>query len=497
LNREIRHRVRGAWWTVGAFALSVILVVGLKPALFPRQVASPVDAAEPNTLVYLPLSLHGYVPPEGKLCRFGVGATSGIGDYEINSLSIGWYLNFRVTSTPDTPGGITYMPVIRLTQTGVLSYTHTPDDAGLEAFLAAYPGSVWLVGNEPDRRDFQDDLEPDVYAMAYGDLYHFIKSRDPTARVAAGGIVQPTPLRMAYLDAVLSAYESQYGVSMPVDVWNIHAYILREQSCQCDPTACWGAGIPPGSDACYGELYEIEDNDNIQIFKQNIINFRAWMSERGYQDVPLIITEFGVQMWSDLGFPPARVNAFMDEAFDFLLTASDPATGYPADDYRLVQRWAWYSLSDKTFNGWLFDPATKQRSTMGDNFAVYTSQVVRSLNLKPLDVWADAEPVSGTASLTVTVHARVANNGNFAVTKPFVVGFFEGDPQQGGIPIGEQVITQTLDGCADWREVQVVWAGIAPGAHTVAVVVDTTDVVSESQELDNTLIEVLEVYPPP
>ncbi len=48
------------------------------------------------------------------------------------------------------------------------------------------------------------------------------------------------------------------------------------------------------------------------------------------------------------GYPPAVVNTYMNQTFQYMLATTDPATGYPSDDYRLVQRFAWYSVNDKS-----------------------------------------------------------------------------------------------------------------------------------------------------
>ena len=91
----------------------------------------------------------------------------------------------------------------------------------------SHPGSLWLVGNEPDCI-WQDNVLPGDYAHVYHQIYTAIKGRDPTALVSPGGIVQPTPLRLQWLDRVLPEYRDVNGVQMPVDVWNIHNAILRE-----------------------------------------------------------------------------------------------------------------------------------------------------------------------------------------------------------------------------------------------------------------------------
>jgi len=230
---------------------------------------------------------------------------------------------------------------------------------------------MWQVGNEPDCV-YQANSTPEQYARAYHEVYSAIKSGDPTARVAAGAVSQPTPLRLQYLDLVLQAYQNLYGETMPVDIWSVHNSILREER------GSWGVDIPPGIAAGTGRLYDIEDNDRLDIFRQQLIDFRVWMRDRGYRERPLFLTEFSILMPPDFGFPPDRVVAFMTGAFDFLLSAADGALGYPADGNRLVQRWVWYSIADGGDQehytaGNLFDPQTKQMTIVGRAFADYVA----------------------------------------------------------------------------------------------------------------------------
>jgi hypothetical protein len=147
--------------------------------------------------------------------------------------------------------------------------SYSPSGDTLAAIIAANPGSLWLVGNEPDCI-YQDNVLPQNYARAYHDAYVFIKQHDPTARVAVGGIVQPTPLRMHYLDIVLNTYSSLYGEALPTEVWHIHLFILREASCAVHPEACWGSEIPPGVSADSGEMYELWEVDELDIFQARI-----------------------------------------------------------------------------------------------------------------------------------------------------------------------------------------------------------------------------------
>jgi hypothetical protein len=298
--------------------------------------------------------------------RWGVGVAIGpISRYNIDPLRLGWCLDWRARADPPRPGGLEYVQMVRL-KGGVLR----PDAETLAAIARANPGSLWLVGNEPDVK-WQDSVEPAAYARLYHQAYTAIKGADPTARVAIGGVSQPTPLRMRYLEAVLAAYREQFGAAMPVDVWNVHNFILREER------GSWGVDIPPGLPDDRGILYEIDDSGNLEAFRRQIWDFRRWMAAQGYGGWPLIVSEYGIPMPEDYGFPPERVVAFLRGTFEFFLTATDPALGDPADGYRLVQRWCWYSLDDTTYpTGRLFDPQTGAMTAVGEGWAEYVMRLM-------------------------------------------------------------------------------------------------------------------------
>jgi hypothetical protein len=237
-----------------------------------------------------------------------------------------------------------------------------PGAARISAIARANPGALWLVGNEPDV-EWQDNLAPETYAELYRRAYSVLKSADPTAQVGIAGVSQPTPLRLRYLDAVLEAYRARFDTEIPVDVWNVHNFVLQEL------WGGWGVGIPPGLSDDQGILYEVDDSGNLDIFRQQIVAFRQWMAERGYRDYPLIVSEYGILMPEDYGFPPERVAGFLAGTFDFFLTASDPVSGHPADSNRLVQMWCWYSLdapADYYPTSNLFDPQTGAMTAVGE-----------------------------------------------------------------------------------------------------------------------------------
>lgn len=409
------------------------------------------------------------------LCRFGVNITADITQFGIDQLRLGWYLNYGTSTNPARPQGIRYAQMIRLAQDAQGNYSYHPSKTAILQIAQAQPGSAWFIGNEPDRRKYQDEIDPDVYARVYHDLYMLIKEADPTAQILAGSIVQPTPVRLKYLDIVLDTYQDLYSVPMPVDAWSIHNFILNEASCEhFDIFSCWGAEIPPGIDDKEGMRVSIEDNDNFTLFVEQMERFRRWMNDNGYRSTPLYLSEYGVLMPAEYGFPAERVNEFMNKTFDYILTKTDANTGYPADGNRLVQRLSWYSLTDTDYNGRLFEAETKQRTEIGDNFANYVAKLSVQADFYPVSVQASTVPISISDAQTVTLEAVIANSGNTLSAYPLSVKFYDGDPTQDGKQIGETQ-TVTLAGCGETKKVSVQWPDRSVGKHSVYVTVDPVD----------------------
>jgi hypothetical protein len=225
-----------------------------------------------------------------------------------------------------------------------------PPSSTLRELAAQNTGLTWLIGNEPDVH-WQDNTTPEVYAIAYHRAYTAIKAGDPTAQVAIAGLSQITPLRLTYLSRAWDFYQKLYGEEMPVDVWNMHAFVLREER------ASWGVNIPPGFEIEQrGRLWEVEDHDNLALVEEQVRAMRQWMAQHGQQNKPLWITEYGILMPEEYGFDAGRVIRFMLGSFALFLGLSDEQVGYPADDYRLVQRWNWYPARDSRYSaGSLFD----------------------------------------------------------------------------------------------------------------------------------------------
>ena len=269
--------------------------------------------------------------------RFGVTGIPADAHVARNAgLNFGSFIDWRITNPANLPANTTSWQMIRVNQAG----SRMSDRAVLSA-IDTNKGATWVIGNEPDVV-VQDNVTPERYAEIYHDLYQLIKSEDTTAQVAIAGVSSPTALRMQYLDRVLNAYQNKYGVSMPIDVWTVHVYVLREQR------DSWGIGIPPGFDNVNdGVLHEIDDHKDHTIANQMIVDFRAFMNSRGYRQSPLAITEFGILLPADFGFEPEVVSNYMRNVVGFYLNTSN-GTGFSADGNKLVQQWFWFSLYDRT-----------------------------------------------------------------------------------------------------------------------------------------------------
>jgi hypothetical protein len=340
------------------------------PAQIASQTVITAPAATPlaSAVADLPAAASPTPLEPGNLrSRLGVGVPLNVTDFVFDAemaqqLGMGWYIDWHINPAPIAVDGLEYAQL----------YAMRPGNLPLRReqiaqVLAANPGALWLAGNEPDVI-WQDNKTPEEYAQLYHQFYTFVKTLDPSAQVAIAGVSQVTPLRLQYLEAVMAAYERLYGQRLPVDVWNVHAFVLREER------DSWGVSIPPGFDVDQGMLWEIEDHDDLDLFRQQIVDFRRWMDKQGERNKPLIISEFGILMPSEYGFPPERVAEFMTETFDYLLTAADPDIGYPLDDNRLVQRLTWYSLSDTVYpTSNLVDPKTGERTVLGQTFADYAA----------------------------------------------------------------------------------------------------------------------------
>ncbi len=479
-------------------------------------------------------------------CRYGVGNTSNQQSKQwMDYVGAGHYINFeaRVYGRP-LPDSIELLSQIRVKQDrkdGEFLPTYkvkpplTMDANGLGPIILANPGALWLIGNEPDvDNDVQDRTMPEVYAHAYHEVVTFIKQIDPGAQVAVAGLSMMTPGRLQYLDIVWDTYQKDFGQPMPVDVWNTHLYILPEidpvtgnysdgkVALGTDPNLAKKSGLKPYEKDCpRDDVYCRAEHDDAGIFVDQIMALRTWMKAHGQQNKPLILSEYsllypyvidyddngnqiGCYLSDEFGncFTQPRVSNYLNKTADFLESAKDLKLGYPADDYRLVQQWTWYSmivpnsltgqssdLLQPNYNN--FPPGTDAGLTqVGRAFRDRARSSERTVNL----VAGDAPTVTKTATGAATdVDLQVGyyNNGSTGVDDSFKVTFYK-DAALKQV-IGQAEISPGIDGmingCSwgrttDWASVQ--WTGLPVGTHTFWAKIDShNQIKGETNEKDN------------
>jgi len=258
-------------------------------------------------------------------------------------------------------------------------------------WVQRHPGATWQIGNEPDAY-LQDNASPEEYAQHYYAVATVFRQKDPTAKLAFGTVVQPTPLRRVYLDrawrGLVDLAGGQAKASALVDIWSIHAFLLGEKPGE------WGTGLPKGMDGTEARLlrfgnvadadhYDFSRTHDVTLLAELIREFRAWMADKGERDKPLWVTEYGSP------FPPidppdrdvynvsdADTAKYMVDSFDFFRSATDVDTGLWGDNNLLVQRWFWYTLNGQRdmFGGVLYDPENGDQITaVGQAFMDYTA----------------------------------------------------------------------------------------------------------------------------
>ncbi len=351
--------------------------------------------------------------------RMGYNKTS---DHNTAPLKPGWYNDWGTHDNPAHPGDAEFGQTIYFSISGV-SRCHAATlrsqisanitDAALISRVQANPGAMWMIGNEPDSYYNGSPIAAALYAELYHHYYTLIKNADPTAKIAIGNVVQPSPKRMEYLDKVLAHYQAAYTESLQTDLWGVHLYRLNETPCD----AGWGAAIPPDTSG-YGWNVNFSASDILDLAKieQSLRDFRQWMYDRGYGNVPLVVTEYGVlPPPSYSGFSDAVAAQFLEDSFNMLLTATDPTTGLPADGHRLVQAWAWFSTDHNPppgyfkYGGDLF--------SSGGNLTVI-GQRFQQMTTAHYTPYVDLQPVPPatliTSSTSISVTAYIQNRGNIS-----------------------------------------------------------------------------------
>lgn len=291
--------------------------------------------------------------PDGAEVRTATGA---IVPYDFNLVDyrrwlIGWYANWTAfDQSAEYYPELDYYPLV-----GGYSPNSAVSLNALEQRLKKscnkFPdGTVWMIGNEIG---FDDRRDPWKYAEAYHNNYTSIKSVNPNWKVATGAnggsILMPYtwervqrwegdwPLwkdramkeyfdtefnYIEYLKVCRARHEELYGSPMPVDVYTIHLYDMGQ----------------PGSNFV-----------NVETIHAAVRAFRTFLKEIGEERKHVIVKEMGPLTGA---IPPTEEQraAHIVNLNDYLLglhpeySIYDREIGCPNDNYRMVNRWEWWTL---------------------------------------------------------------------------------------------------------------------------------------------------------
>ena len=468
-------------------------------------------------------------------CRYGVTLTKGEEVPSVSKIGAGLYLSFQPYPPAEGPAnGAKFAHVIQIKQERGPNNSYLPSwysNPALDSAFASYVndnrGEKYLLGNEIERQG-QGDIFPDMYALAYHDVYHFIKNIDPTAQIAISGLVEVTPMRTQYLDMVWDTYLETFGTHMPVDIWNMHLYPIPEVIEVDGELKQSRGGAALGTDRNLGKresdgtsndcndprdnIYCYAEHDNMDMFTAQITLMRQWMKDHGQQNKPLIISEYsilwpyivdedGCYLMDEFGkcFDPDRISKFLLNGFDRLNNTKSTTLGYPADDYRLVQQWVWYSIYQEPGQAGsssnLFEKDLVTLTKMGRAYRDYVASENSYRNLVVDRVSGVPVPAQPDNDATTQISVVFRNNGNISVQKPFDVTFYSNSSLTS--KIGTVRIDPEVAGCATASyEATVEWSGLNKGAHKFWVVVDSGAEIQEvpTNNVDNTGVGKVIVY---
>lgn len=463
-------------------------------------------------------------------CRYGVATLSVPQVDWVDNLGAGWYLNFGPSTAPAT-NSAEFSPVISVRQNKdangnyLSTYSVTPPvtESGLGNLVDSRPNAMWLIGNEVDRgpdpgqtTGGQGDTYPAVYARAYHEIYHFIKQRDPSAQVANSALVQVTPGRLQYLDLMWQAYKTRYGRTMPVDVWNMHLYILPEVNPSGDPNGI--ANVALGTDPALGRresggngnlcpqtnVYCIAEHDDINVFAEQVVAMRTWMKNHGQRNKPLVISEFSIlypyeddggscYLQDEFGncFTSQRVTNFLNSSFNYLKNATDPNLGYPKDGNRLIQQSLWFSVNNQNSVGNVSDLVRNDALTqVGAAYKNFVAAQPTNVNLFVDNVNNPTAFTGGGGTANVQLKVTIRNGGSVAPGSNFFITFYKDAALTQ--PIGTTSIAAPgptnagMTGCSRLtKTASITWNNLSPGVHKFWVKVDSTNAVIEISESDN------------
>ena len=161
----------------------------------------------------------------------------------------------------DAPeNGIEFLPM----QWGCKLGTGSIDEVKVEAFAKAFPGSRWLIFNEPDNIS-QANCGTWHAAVAFHKIQSIVRAHDLTAKLYICG-TSFYPAHIEYLRQMTWNYKGRYGCLPQVDGVHFHSYATN-----------------------------FADRFNWRMLQEEALATHYWLeSQPAFRGKPVIISEYGV-----------------------------------------------------------------------------------------------------------------------------------------------------------------------------------------------------------
>lgn len=419
-----------------SFAILLLIIIAIGIFLTSNQLNKPDTSQNPRS------SADQILEPKYTMKeRFGVGYQGRycdgcsyelIDNFDYQDLGIGWYFDWshgRGLDEPRTRPGLEYMALVgAYTKADYREWCQELTDF-VTPRLEYYPdGLRWTIGNEIN---FDDGRTWQEYAEQFVGWRDCLKAINPTFEIGTGALVQ---LNMGtngntgqficvdyndpdsaenYFKNYINKIRTDYGAEKLPDFIVMHGYT------PCDP---FDPQPTTGSSPNWTD---------INLFKESVSEHRKVMKELGLEDKDLIMKEFGPlnpafydpegQLITDPALVSTAVQNYLSRAVDYLATTTNSTYGDPADENRLVQRWAWYVMNDPEDvqagdpfyfpHLTLYDTTTKQPTAIGVKYKQliesYTTQAPDPIQIES----PEFHPNGGTFSTSVLVTMTSATTG--------------------------------------------------------------------------------------
>ena len=298
----------------GREAREVVLTVSPTP--------TPAAAAQPPVRFPSPVA-------SARRSRFGVGVVDGDPD-QVRALGLEWHTQ---CCKPD------FIPPEGTRAPRFIPINPPLDEAMVRSLAQRFPGSHWLIGNEPNVAESSPpglgNTDPDVYAQSLHFYAGVFRQADPTAKLVGPSVLNWTfvcngcpgfPQGFGWTQRMRDAHVARYGAEPPLDVWSLHTYDID-----------WG---------------KLPNGDAGRTIAQ-IQGMRDWLDGiSGLQGKPIWITEMGIHWgypgltWrGDVAHPAGEfaydhVERYMRTVFGWLNSVAESLH---------IEKWFIYPLSTTIF----------------------------------------------------------------------------------------------------------------------------------------------------